>query len=101
MFLSAEWIISGIVTERRELTSSKNASWRGYAVKVASLGATFDLQVTADQFNQIAQGEMLKFRGTFQEQGGFQKFIVSRWEALTLPTAAVAGDAAKAGRGAA
>lgn len=99
MFLSAEWKISGIVTECRELTSQKNASWRGYAVKVASLGATFDLQVTAEQFNQIAQGEMLVFNGTFQEQGGFQKFIVSGWQPLTMPTA----DAAKPsnGRGAA
>lgn len=100
MFLSAEWIISGIVTERRELTSQKNASWRGYAVKVASLGATFDLQVTPEQFATIAQGEMLKFRGTFQEQGGFQKFIVGAFEPLTMPTAA---DVAKpsTGRGAA
>lgn len=100
MFFSAEWVISGIVTELRELTSQKNQTWRGYAVKVASLGATFDLQVTASQFNQLAQGEVLKFRGTFQEQGGFQKFIVASWEPMTLP-AADANAKASAGRGAA
>lgn len=92
MLLSAEWIISGIVTERRELTSSKNASWRGYAVKVASLGATFDLQVTVEQFNKLAQGELLQFRGTFQEQGGFQKFVVGQFGPI---------PDAKGGRGAA
>lgn len=98
MLLSAEWKISGIVTERRELTSQKNASWRGYAVKVASLGATFDLQVTPEQFDDIAQGEMLVFTGTFQEQGGFQKFIVGAFEPFVMPTAA---DLAKLGKGAA
>ena len=31
--------ISGDVTDRRELTSDKNKSWRGYVVKIAAVGA--------------------------------------------------------------
>lgn len=101
MFLSAEWIISGVVTECRELTSQKNTTWRGYSVKVASLGATFDLQATPEQFRRISSGEMLLFRGTFQEQGGFQKFVIQHFGPIPQDNASGMSADAKAGRGAA
>lgn len=80
MMLQANWIISGIVTERRELTSEKNKSWRGYVCKLASLGATFEIQLTPEQYNQLADGQMTEMRGRFDEQQGRQRFVCDNFK---------------------
>lgn len=68
--LFSRWRIGGIVVERRELKSSKNAEWRGHVIKVASLGMTLEVQCDADQYGKIGEGEHLLFEGTFNEQKG-------------------------------
>ncbi len=78
MFLEATWNVIGIVTELRELKSSKNATWRGYLVRVASLGATFELQADADQFATMAVGQYASFTGRFDEQAGRQRLVIDR-----------------------
>lgn len=88
--LFAEWSIGGIVTERRELTSKKNETWRGYVVKVASLGATYELQCTAEQFAVIGVGQPLHFKGRFEDQGGFQRLVVTDFDQLVMPTVTTA-----------
>ena len=88
MHLSASWIISGIVTECRELTSAKNKDWRGFIVKLASLGATFEVQCSPQQFRQFSPGMEVECHGLFEEQQGRTKFILS-----------ALADAAKSGKG--
>lgn len=73
--LSASWSIVGIVVEARELTSQKNKNWKGYVAKVASLGATFELQLSVEQYRQLAAGQMLAFTGRFEEQSGRQRLV--------------------------
>jgi hypothetical protein len=82
MLLSASWKISGIVSERRELTSDKNKSWRGYVVKVASLGTTFEVQVDKRQYEELTPGQLLQLDGHFEDQGGRQKLVVDRYSEL-------------------
>jgi len=77
--LSASWIIQGVVQELRELKSQKNAEWRGYVVKVASLGQTFEVHVTATQFTELQLNDMLECRGHFEAQGRDNKFVLDKY----------------------
>ncbi|MEL6310968.1 MAG: hypothetical protein AAFQ17_01160 [Pseudomonadota bacterium] len=70
MQLWSQWSIGGIVTERRELTSKKNESWRGYVVSVAGLGQTFEINVTKEQFDELADGQHVHLTGEFENQRG-------------------------------
>lgn len=76
--LNAGWAMAGVVMEKRELTSSKNANWRGYVFKLATLGNTFELNVTQDQHAGVTVGEQLEVRGRFEEQSGRLKLIAER-----------------------
>jgi hypothetical protein len=80
MVLDASWNVIGIVTELRELKSEKNKAWRGYIVRVASLGATFELQASAEQFSELAVGMVTSLHGRFDEQGGRQRLIITKIE---------------------
>lgn len=90
--LWAKWSIGGIIVDTRVLTSHKNKDWRGYLIKVAGLGQTFEISCTAEQQAKLAAGEHYDFRGTFEEQKGqsgtFMKLIL---DAYTEPKKA--GDA--------
>lgn len=79
MQLYASWSMMGVVTERRELTSEKNKSWRGYVVKVATLGATFEVQVTPEQYGQIAYGQSLELSGRLEEQQGRMRLVLVKF----------------------
>lgn len=74
----AVWKIGGIVNELRELTSTKNAAWRGYVVKLQSLGHTFELGVTAEQYASLIVGELVEAIGRFEEQAGRLKLVADR-----------------------
>lgn len=76
MQLWSTWSIAGVVVEARELTSQKNATWRGYVVKVQTLGQTFELQTDVDQHKKLAAGMNMAFAGRFEDQGGRQRFVV-------------------------
>ena len=80
MQLWAKWSIAGVITDARTLTSQKNKDWRGYILKVATLGQTFELGVEAEQYQAVAAGELHEFRGHWEEQRGdkgvFLKLIV-------------------------
>ncbi len=88
---TAYWRITGIIVELRELKSRKNEDWRGYIAKVASLGATFELQLRREDFANVAEGQYLAFRGRFDQQGEYQRFIV---EQIADPMKAEAGKGA-------
>ena len=77
MQLYASWTVVGIVTELREFKSDRNKTWRGYSIRVASLGATFELTADAQQYSQIAVGQHLSFTGKFEESGGRQRLIIT------------------------
>lgn len=79
MQLQASWLIVGVVTERRVLTSEKSKTWRGYVVKVASLGATFELQATPEQHGSIQEGQVLRLTGRFEDQHGRVKLVISQY----------------------
>lgn len=76
--LTAGWAMAGVVMEKRELTSTKNANWRGYVFKLATLGHTFELNVSHDQYALLVIGEQLEIRGRFEEQSGKLKLIAER-----------------------
>jgi len=88
MKLFANWNICGIVTEKRELTSKKNADWRGYIVKVATLGDSYEIQITLEQFRAIGDGEHIECTGKFEEQNNKQRFILDKYKTLAGKEAA-------------
>lgn len=94
--LFATWRIGGILVERRELKSKNNKDWRGYVVKVASLGMMHELQCDLDQYNKLSEGQHLLFEGSFSERktGGntFLQLDLEKWG--DLPAAVSKGVAA-------
>lgn len=83
MEFSCGWAISGVVVERRELKSEKNATWRGYVVKVATLGMTAEVTVTPELFSQIADGSAVSFKGRFEDNKGYLRLVATD---LVTPT---------------
>lgn len=76
--LSASWQMPGVVTERREIKSAKNAAWVGYVLKIATMGATFDVTVTPELYNSVAPGEQVEATGHFEDQKGILRLICDR-----------------------
>lgn len=80
----ANWRIPGIVTEARELKTSKDKGDRtwAYSIKVASMGATFDLQTKDEAFWNKHKGEGLvgTFTGTFDIGNGRTNLMVTKFE---------------------
>lgn len=75
MNLFAEFTISGVVKQVRELTSEKNKEWRGYVATVQTLGHTFELNLDHAQYQGITVGSLYVFKGEFDEFAGRTKFI--------------------------
>jgi hypothetical protein len=71
----ADWQIVGVVNELRELTSPKNAAWRGYLVKLAGLGSTYELHVSRELYGTVATGQLIEASGGFEYQKGELKLI--------------------------
>ena len=88
MKLFANWNVCGIVTEKRELTSKKNADWRGYIVKVATLGESYEIQTTPEQYKAIGDGEHIECTGKFEEQNNKQRFVLDNWKSVSKKEAA-------------
>lgn len=76
--LEAAWKVVGVVTEARELKSEKNASWRGYVAKIATIGMTAEVQLNGEQFKQVGEGEHIEARGRFEERGGYLKLVCEK-----------------------
>ena len=68
--LVAGWKVAGMVAERRPLTSAKNPAWRGWVLKVASLGHTFELTVTERDYESVMEGQIVSVSGHFDEVQG-------------------------------
>ncbi len=64
----ASWRIVGVVVERRELTSPKNVDWRGHVVKLATIGATFEVEVNAEQYATVGDGGAYDMSGRFDSR---------------------------------
>jgi hypothetical protein len=86
--LRASWEVVGIVVERRELTSEKSKSWKGYVCKVSTLGMTAEIALTDKLFPQVGEGQHLVFRGRFEERGGYLKLIAESVAAYTIKAGA-------------
>jgi hypothetical protein len=72
----ASFRIVGVISERRELKSSKNPSseWRGYVLKVQGLGSTFEVNTDKELFERPSQPqEVLEFTGNVVMQGSMLK----------------------------
>ena len=76
--LQAKFHVVGVVQERRELKSQKNPNWRGYVLKVASLGVLVELTVSAEQFAAIGQGELMEFVGRIEQAGNRQQLVLAQ-----------------------
>jgi hypothetical protein len=81
------WQIIGMVVGRRELTSPKNPSWRGYVAKVATIGSTFEVNVTADTFGMLMDQVAYDFSGRFEDRSGRLTLIADRIKPLPEPAA--------------
>lgn len=66
----ASWTITGLITDRRILTSQKNAEWSQPMVKVQTLGDTYEVSCTKEIYAQMAEGELLELRGEFERRPG-------------------------------
>jgi len=88
MKLFANWNVCGIVTEKRELTSKKNTDWRGYIVKLATLGESYEVQCTLEQYQAIGDGEHIEAKGKFQEQNNKQRFVLDSYKTVAGKEAA-------------
>lgn len=76
----AQFVLSGVISERRELKSSKNphSDWRGYVLKIQTLGSTFEVDVTKELFETSSQfQELLVFTGVLVMQGTTLKLVCS------------------------
>ena len=62
--------IEGQIAERRELTSAKNATWRGWILKVATIGSTLEMNCTHEQFMSVVDGEMVACQGKISDEAG-------------------------------
>lgn len=82
----AGWQIVGLVNGRRELTSPKNPSWRGYVIKVATIGNTFDVNVTQDIYAMLLDQVPYEFAGRFEDRSGHLTLISERIKPLDQPT---------------
>lgn len=71
------WSISGVVSELRELKSAKNETWRGYVVKIATLGMTAEVNVTPEQYKTLAVGGEVRASGRFEDKGGYLRLIAA------------------------
>lgn len=78
--LTARWQMMGIVGELRELKSPKNKDWRGYVVKLQTLGSTFEVQAEEDQYKKIKEGEAYALQGIFEDQGGRLRLILKEFK---------------------
>lgn len=80
--VEASWRIVGVCVERRELTSEKNASWRGYVCKLASMGGSFEVELTPKQFTTVGEGEAYDACGRFDPRatktGGTRVIFVAQ-----------------------
>jgi len=90
MKLYAKWEIGGVVQERRELKSEKNREWRGYVMKIATLGQTFEIQVNEEVYKRLAIGNAAIFTGSFEEFGGRLRFNCESANLQEDPAAAAA-----------
>lgn len=62
MFKPLQWTLAGTVSETRELKTKENKVF-GHSIKVATVGATFDLRVPEWAFAQIGAGMAIEASG--------------------------------------
>ena len=75
---AAQWVMKGVVHEKRILTSAKSPDWRGYVVKVATLGNAFEVSVTKEQFDQVEEQQFRAFSGELENSNNRLKLICKR-----------------------
>lgn len=73
--LGSQWSIEGVIQERRPLTSAKSPDWRGWLIKVATLGNAFEIMVGKDQYDMVHEGEVRKFAGELEYSGNKLRLI--------------------------
>jgi hypothetical protein len=84
------WTAVGMVMEKRELKSSKPTAtaWRGYVAKIACLGLTLEVDLSADLYGVIAEGTAVEAHGLLVEQQGVVKFKLTTIKPLAKEKAA-------------
>lgn len=77
--LRCNFELVGLVKECRTLTSKTNAEWRGYVVKVGTLGQMFEVSFgdRRDLFEKCGEGVIVSMEGHFDEYRGSMKFIAT------------------------
>ena len=75
--MGAAFEVNGVVREKRELKSAKNAEWRGYTVKLATFGACVEVNVSAELYAVTIPDEntLVRCVGRLEEQQGRLKAV--------------------------
>ena len=76
--MKAGWDIDGQITDRREIKTKAGAVFM-HTVKVATLGATLEITVTPEVYNQVLPGDAVVATGMFEESAGRLKLIARKF----------------------
>jgi hypothetical protein len=76
--MKADWNIDGQITDRREIKTKAGAVFM-HTVKIATLGATLEVTVTAEVYNEVNPGDAVVCTGAFEESAGRLKLIARKF----------------------
>jgi hypothetical protein len=79
MDFKSAWSVSGILVEKRELKSQKNATWRGYLWKIQTAGHMAELQVSEQQFalKGFDEGAGVVTQGRFEDSQNGLRLVMT------------------------
>ena len=86
--LGAKCQIVGVVQEKRELKSTKNAAWRGWVCKLATIGEGYEVQLTEGAFSLVNDGDVVDADCGLEVQGGRLRLIVKELKTVKPVAAA-------------
>lgn len=76
--LVTRWEMGGLLNDKRELTSQKQASWRGYVVKIGTLHGVFEALSSAEVWQKLVVGQAYRFGGHLEDQRGTLRLMLDR-----------------------
>ena len=72
------WQMTGIVSEMRQLTTSKTNEVWAYSIKIMATGGTYDLFTRDEEiFKQFTEGETVEARGRLEPYNNGIKLLVT------------------------
>jgi hypothetical protein len=76
--LVTRWEMGGLLNDKRELKSAKDANWRGYVVKIGTLHGVFEALGSLELWQKLQVGQAYKFGGHLEDQRGTLRLMLDR-----------------------